>query len=220
VANALRYFVGFDLGQISDYTAIAVLRRPRVPTGTTRELRRPAYELPYLERLPLGTSYPEVVQHMLRLLNTPELRGCFFVVDQTGVGRPVVDMLSERMQNQVTCSFAPITITAGHHVTPSGGLGLHVPKKELVGVLQVLLQSRRLHIARSLPHAATLVRELENFRVKITAARNEVYEAWREGAHDDLVLATALAAWCAEKGLPPLIDPPAMPRHTHVGARR
>jgi hypothetical protein len=109
-------------------------------------------------------------------------------------------MLVDGLRGQVTCKFAPITITSGHQVSVENGL--HVPKKELVGVLQVLLQTRRLHIARELPDAATLVRELENFRVKITAARNEVFEAWREGAHDDLVLATGMAAWCGEKGLP------------------
>jgi hypothetical protein len=70
-----------------------------------------------------------------------------------------------------------------------------------VSALQLLLQSRRLHIARSLEHAATLVKELENFRVKITAAARETYEAWREGQHDDLVLAAALAAWMGEETL-------------------
>jgi hypothetical protein len=40
-----------------------------------------------------------------------------------------------------------------------------VPKKELVAAVQVLLQSKRLHVARSLPDAPVLVRELENFKV-------------------------------------------------------
>ena len=43
--------------------------------------------------------------------------------------------------------------------------------------------------------------ELLNFRYKITQASNLTYEAWREGAHDDLVLALSLAVWEAEKGL-------------------
>ncbi len=196
-----RYFVGLDLGQVSDYTAIAVLSRPVVHDGTPPQLRRPPYDVPHLERLALGTPYPEVVERVRNLLTTPALHGCVLAVDQTGVGRAVVDMLADGLRNRVTCKFAPITITAGHQVSVENGL--HVPKKELVGVLQVLLQSRRLHVARELPDAATLVRELENFRVKITAARNEVFEAWRENAHDDLVLATGLAAWCGEKGLPP-----------------
>lgn len=43
--------------------------------------------------------------------------------------------------------------------------------------------------------------ELEAFRVKVTASANETFGAWRERDHDDLVLATALAAWAGEEGL-------------------
>jgi hypothetical protein len=50
-----------------------------------------------------------------------------------------------------------------------------------------------------LAHAETLETELQNFRVKITAAANETFGAWRERDHDDLVLALALAVWHAEK---------------------
>jgi hypothetical protein len=70
------------------------------------------------------------------------------------------------------------------------------------------LQTRRLHIASGLAEAPLLVKELENFRVHVTLARNESPESWREGQHDDLVLAAALAAWMGERALPPLEDPP------------
>jgi hypothetical protein len=76
-----------------------------------------------------------------------------------------------------------------------------VPKKELVGVLQVLLQSRRLQVARSLANAAVLVKELEAFRVKITTSAHETFEAWRERDHDDLLLAAGMAAWVGERGV-------------------
>src|SRR5262249_43592397 len=111
-----------------------------------------------------------------------------------GVGRAVVDMI-RRARPRAT--IRPITITAGHDVAPDGA-GWHVPKKELVSVLQVLLQSHRLQVARVLPLASKLVKELESFRVKITAHANETFEAWRERDHDDLVLAVALAAWVGE----------------------
>ena len=42
--------------------------------------------------------------------------------------------------------------------------------------------------------------KLQAFRVKVTAAGNETFEAWRKRDHDDLVLAVACAAWLAEKG--------------------
>ena len=45
-----------------------------------------------------------------------------------------------------------------------------------------------------------LVRELLDFKVKITAAANETFGNFREGTHDDLVLAVAIAAWEGERG--------------------
>ena len=195
-----RMFVGLDLGQVSDYSALVIMERPVWHPRTLHD-PKPVYAVRHLYRFPLGTSYPDVVQEMYRLLSQPELRDCVFTVDQTGVGRAVVDLISHELGNKVTCLFAPITITAGHAVASGNGTGYHVPKKELVSTVQVLLQARRLQIASGLEHAETLVRELQNFKVKITLARNETFEAWREGVHDDLVLSLALAAWCGERAL-------------------
>jgi hypothetical protein len=62
-----------------------------------------------------------------------------------------------------------------------------------------LLQSCRIKVARALPDAALLVKELENFKLKVTESAKETFEAWREGDHDDLVMACATAAWEAER---------------------
>jgi hypothetical protein len=43
--------------------------------------------------------------------------------------------------------------------------------------------------------------DLLNFKVKVTAAAHETFSA-REGAHDDLVLAVAVAAWLGEHPVP------------------
>ena len=198
----VRHFVGLDLGQAQDFTALAVLSRPKVTGREPPGARQPPYAVPHLHRFPLGTPYPQMVGAVVGLLRTPPLPGCIFVVDQTGVGRPVVDMLTDAMEGRVTCSFVPITITGGHEVTQSDRGQLRVPKKELVAGLQVLLQTRRLKISAGLPEAATLVRELETFRVKVTESAHETFGAWREGQHDDLVLAVALAAWMGERCLP------------------
>jgi hypothetical protein len=55
-------------------------------------------------------------------------------------------------------------------------------------------------VAQVLPEAGGLVRELLTFQLKITAAAHDIYGAWRESAHDDLVLAVALACWYWEQG--------------------
>jgi hypothetical protein len=98
-----------------------------------------------------------------------------------------------------------ITITGGSEVTRNGG-NFKVPKRDLVTNLQVLFQAGRLRVAEGLPEARTLINELLNFRVKITANAHDTYEAWREGTHDDLVLAVALACWYGERNKSSFLD--------------
>ncbi|HVK09898.1 MAG TPA: hypothetical protein VM597_14100, partial [Gemmataceae bacterium] len=157
----MRPFVGLDLGQAQDYTALAVLTRPRLMGGERRDALKPPYAVPHLQRFPLGTPYPRIVEQVVDLLRTPQLRHAFLVADQTGVGRAVVDILTEALDGNGTCQFCQVTITAGHEVTLSEAGRFRVPKRELVGVLQVLLPTRRLRIAQALPEAAILAKELE-----------------------------------------------------------
>lgn len=190
----MEFFVGVDLGQMSDFTAYAVLQRFHMPHPQSRRLEY-AFDVPHLHRFPLGTPYPVIVEHIRDLMTKPPLGGrSVLVVDGTGVGRPVVDMFQEVMLNPVD-----ITITCGTEVTRGkSSLSFNVPKRDLVSVCSVLLQNRRLRIAAALEHAETLKNELLNFKVKITLQGNDTYGAeapWREGNHDDLVLATGVGAW-------------------------
>src|SRR5207253_3131472 len=91
----------------------------------------------------------------------------------------------------------PVTITGGD-APRWDGRSAWVPKKDLVGAVQATLQSGRLKVVPMLVLAETLRRELLDFQVKVTLAAHEQFGAWREGAHDDLVLAVALAAWLGE----------------------
>ena len=201
IQPAVRHFVGLDLGQPHEFTALAVLERPLASAADLLAGSRPAYALRHLRRFPLGTPYPAVMQAVVSLLGSARLSDPTLVVDQTGVGHAVVGMLAEALRGRVACLFFPVTLTAGQAVTGGEDGVLHVPKRELVGTLQVLLQTRRLQVSRSLPDAVVLVQELENFRTKVTAARQETLESWREGRHDDLVLAVAVAAWLGEQAL-------------------
>lgn len=149
----------------------------------------------HLQRYPLGTSYPEIVEGVKTMLATRPLldRPTALVADATGVGAGVVDMFV-----QAGLSPIPVTIHGGDKVNraPDGSGALRVPKRDLIGAAQVLLQSGRLKIARQLPEAETLRTELQNFRIRIDPkTSHDSYSAWREADHDDLVLATSLAAW-------------------------
>ncbi len=218
------FILGVDLGQAQDYTALTILERTRIDTGKTE--RRPGspsvsyfgnspvstapfdwsqpvyehhYQAQYLERLALGTPYPAQVARIKALsdrLKTDTNTPPYLVVDQTGVGRPVVDMLRAAELSPVA-----VTITGGDAVSRDGQ-DYRVPKRDLVSVVQVLLQSDRLKIARALPEASTLTSELLAFKVSINLRGHDSYGndagQWRENPHDDLVLAVALACWYGE----------------------
>jgi hypothetical protein len=191
----VRYFTGVDLGQAQDYTALAVLERRKVIVPGAGQRRVSHYAVRYLERFPLGTSYTSICNRLLRLFQQEPLTGSIMGVDQTGVGRPVLDMLR---RSGIRAAIQAVTITGGYKASEDSYGGFLVPKRELVTTLQVVLQSHRIQIASTLPEAKVLNRELLNFQVKISSAANETFGVWREGAHDDLVLAVALAAWRGE----------------------
>jgi hypothetical protein len=185
------YFAGLDLGQAHDYTALAILERPRIGYGEPA----PVYAVRHLQRFQLGTPYPAIVADVRAILTRPPLNAApvFLAVDKTGCGAAVCDLIRPALP-----FMAAVTITGGQQAGVGPG-GFNVPKVDLVSTMQVLLQARRLRVAQGLPAAQLLLHELQNFRVKINVATgSESFEAWREKDHDDLVLAVALAAWLGE----------------------
>lgn len=175
-----RYTVGLDLGQAQDYSALVVMEHDGGRSDAVD-----------IRRWPLATPYPAIVADVGALLALPALAAAALVVDGTGVGRGVVDMF----RASGTRRLVPVLITAGAHAHQDEHGYWLVPKKELVGAVQVGLQTGKLKIAASLNHARLLLNELVQFQAKITDAANVVTGAWREGQHDDLVLALALAQW-------------------------
>ncbi|MBT9156275.1 MAG: hypothetical protein DDT37_01260 [Firmicutes bacterium] len=197
-----RFCIGLDLGQAQDYTAIAVVERVQEGGVWHCHLR-------HIERFPLGTSYPAIVERVTAMTKAePFARNVVLVVDKTGVGAPVVDMFEG-----VGVRLEAVTITGGDTVTREAD-GYRVPKRDLVSVLQVLLQSERLKIAAGLSLTKMLQAELLNFKVKINIqTAHDSYGAWREGEHDDIVIAAALACWWVEHQARPV--PEAVARLFH-----
>jgi hypothetical protein len=204
------HVIGVDPGQAVDRTAIAVVRVvPPVFDGdavadhlamTPEERptrRRSELELVHLERLPLHTLYPDIARRVRGLLQHPDLAGAELVLDLTGVGRPTNDIFRD-------AGLWPIgvTITAGHEETEvQHGRYYHVPKLTLVSRVQSLLHERRLLIHKDLPDTPALIGELQDFRAQVSDSGRWTFGA-RAGAHDDLVLALALACWRASRPPP------------------
>jgi hypothetical protein len=182
------FYIGLDLGQSQDYTALAIAEKLEANKVIYHQIR-------YIQRYALGTTYPQITHSIKELMQKPPLLGkSMLIADATGVGRPVIDMMRKD-----GVSLVPVTITSGSEVKFDGIGGWNVPKRDLVSTVQVLLQNGRVKFASSLPDLQILVDELLNFRIKISQAGKDTYEAWREGAHDDLVLALALALWYSER---------------------
>ncbi len=179
----MRYHVGVDLGQMSDYTAICVVEE-------TLE----GMHVRHLERF-RHLLYPDVADYVEGLMETPQLRGeADLIIDATGVGPAVTDIFSKRGR-----AFKAVKIHGGDAESKSDGV-YRVPKRNLVSALQAALQTDKLKIASSLELASVLKEELLNFKIKVNIATgHDSYEAWRERDHDDLVLAAAMAVWGAQK---------------------
>jgi hypothetical protein len=209
------YVVGVDLGQARDPTAIVVVEVVwghwqwnawRKRQEITYDVENYRYHVVHLERMPLGTSYPAIAEHIQDLMDAIPQQGkgsldmwgdaetrVWLAVDATGVGRPVLDMLR-------TSGLKPVAITihGGDEVHSEGG-GFSVPKRDLISAIQVKLQQKRLKFAAGLSGVHILTQELLNFRYRISDKGHDSYGAWREGQHDDMVLALACACWYAER---------------------
>ena len=182
-----RFVLGVDIGQAHDYTALVILER----AGTELHAR-------HLERLPLNTSYPNQVERVADLVDSPELgRNVLVAVDGTGVGRAVTDLLRTALK-PLQAPLVSITITGGVATTRAGSRW-SVPKRDLVAAAQVALQTKRLKIAAALPTAQLLVDELTAYRVKVSDEGHDTYGNGREAPNDDLVLATAIATYVATR---------------------
>jgi hypothetical protein len=87
--------VGIDVGQKVDPTAIVVAEATRPAAhGETR------YTARTIQRLPLGTSYPEVGRTLASLVLALHARGIEkprLMLDATGCGLPVCDTLREAL---------------------------------------------------------------------------------------------------------------------------
>lgn len=184
--------LGLDLGKMNDFTALSGLEvRGDKAKERTAHCR-------HLFRYKLGTSYPKIVASVRELCSREPLRSNkpWLAIDGTGVGSAVVDLFR---QTPINAHIRPIVIHGGDNHTYEDGI-YRVPKRELVGCVQVALQTRRLKIADELPDVGIVTQELQNFEVEIKDSGHDSYEA-RAGQHDDYVLSIAIAMWLAQNGI-------------------
>jgi hypothetical protein len=184
------YYLGLDLGQKRDHSAVAVVER----IDHRRAFQSTAFErlnVRYVERMPLGTPYPKIVERVREIVQSDALYGdCALAVDATGVGAPVVDMLRAA---RLGCDLSAVVITGGDRAASSGS----VPKRDLMAGMLLLLENGQLKIGK-LKEGARLMRELTDVRMSVGTTGRVRMGADGSGEHDDLVIALALACWRAK----------------------
>jgi hypothetical protein len=209
------YFLGIDLGQRADHSAVAVLEEAvwveddwgwefNIPNERTGEERK----------LLTGWVSPDVMTHHQLLtakrLNltcgrppNPPLRVRF--IKRYPLQSPYHDVVDDirsmlRRPPLSTTDVAAVMDlgaagTAVLEMFRQAGLQDVVPVFILAQTPQENVRSKRkLEISPILPHARIVEEELRAFTGKVSEAGHDRYEG-REREHDDLVLALSLATW-------------------------
>ena len=191
----IKYFAGLDIGQLSDYTALAIMERIHKYEDHLDRETEVERRLVHLDRFELGTPYPEVVERLGDFFRKPPLAGrTRLAVDATGVGLAVFqDLKKARLQVR---EVLPVLITAGQQVNYEGGIW-RVPKRDLVHPLRVRFEEKSIKIPRGLDHLEALTEELVGYEMRVNqkTGHDTYANDPRETPLDDLVLATALAYW-------------------------
>ncbi|MEJ5369936.1 MAG: hypothetical protein WHT08_16605 [Bryobacteraceae bacterium] len=193
------FFYGLDLGRRHDPSALVLLERFALPDPcpdpvTFEPRSRTVLRLRFAHRFPLGLPYLDLLRRLPELLSFPGTPPWpvhpghparpwrTLVVDASGVGAPVVEMLRRL---PLEARILPITITSGRHPASDPHGGQLVPRRDLLSRLRILLESGVLRIPRSLPARKQILEELSRLSDNPGSS------------HDDLALALALAAWPA-----------------------
>ncbi|MCL2366652.1 MAG: hypothetical protein FWC75_06340 [Oscillospiraceae bacterium] len=194
------FFISLDLAKTNDYSALAIVERcmqypDRRGAHWSQRYIQPypkEFYLRHLERIAPGTTYPEILDKIKLIYESPELSECerALIIGFSGVGQPVWDM----MQNDgFRHRLNGILIASGDEVTREH-LIYRVPKQDLIAATQIELQKGTLRFAKDVPEAETLAHELSNFDIM-------QHEVHREGANDGIVLALAMAIWAGTQQL-------------------
>ena len=198
-----RVTVGVDIGQKVDPTAVAIVEAED-RDGVEHYLVR------QVQRAPLGTPYDEIVPWIaegVRETQSMADGSVLLMVDATGVGLPVVDLLCQASGNPEPL---PVYFTSGDRVTVTGDPGpgirdlskrdarkpgdikVSIGKGALVSRVQALLNNGRIVMLRDDPAVAEMVEELLVYEIK-PSGDNDLFGAFEVGTHDDLVTALGLA---------------------------
>jgi hypothetical protein len=185
VNKANRFALGLDLGRSVDYTVLAIATFSLQDAAVLRKI----------ERLPLGTTYPKIVDYVILVMKILQEKGeiVSFVWDATGPNvRGFNDFMVEALEKNGFSSvpYQPMVLTGGITGT----------KLEIISNMRFLFETRQLHF--EYPDSDTgrreidaLIEEMRNYEDRRTSPSSDDTSlgVFKTGKHDDMVTACAFA---------------------------
>lgn len=216
VALDKEYICSVDIAKKRDYTTIQIYRDAKSTIHHPEESGRPDQIVSFLDLVYQAKlqaiRYTEQARIVYDLLNRVKmLHNTQLLVDGTGVGEAVVDIMRETGLNPL-----PIVFTGGSSVRAvyeefgkvfGGGNSqtfsraqilkeMHVPKEDLVHAGMLMIQQNRLRLAAHLQHEDDFKRQMESFKGKVNEATgHRKFENESDDIHDDFVVTFLMAAW-------------------------
>lgn len=209
----------WDPAQKRDFTSGFIVKRtPEIVNGSSL-IQSPDRVRVYADIVAIdkfnNITYPRIADIIESRIGHKDLKhSCDLLVDGTGVGAALVDLLRDKDLRPI-----PIVFTGGGAVrevtTPFGTIfknspgqlcplkvirELHVPKADLVAAGKLLLEQGRVRVAEGLRWGQDFKDQLLAFRGKVNEKGRAKYEADSEEDHDDMVVCFLMAAWWILRG--------------------
>ena len=198
-----RFWLGVDLAQAQDWTALVVVKDECLPTwnGGAQVLGERQRTIVFADKF-RAVAYPDVVSHVIATMARQPLTGrTQLVIDATGLGRVVSDLFAE-----ARIEHTAIQIVVGQEWRRRDRF-VNVGKHALLECLSVRFAARELALSAGLALRDDLMAELETFRLETTRAGQPVITQGQAGHHHgDLSIATACAVFASEHLVPGLIE--------------
>jgi len=186
------YFLGLDLGRKQDHSALVIVERSLRALNTRYVDAYTKWEsfisVRYAKQWKLGTAYGKVAAEVGEIFRKVETLGrTVLVFDQTGVGDAVDEMIREHLRGM---SVEGVVLT-------------QELKRDMYAALETSLEQGRLKIAEGCQASRELRQELLTVEIR-RIGYGYKYGAFEKDAHDDLVMALAIACWRERIGSRPI----------------
>lgn len=188
------YFLGLDLGRKQDHSALVIVERSLRAMNTRYIDAYTKWEsflsVRYAKQWKLGTAYGDVAKEVGTIFKKVEALGrSVLVFDQTGVGDAVFEMIREHLRGS---NVEGVVIT-------------HELKRDMYAAIETNLEQEKLKIPEDCHASRELKQELLTVEIRRVGFGYK-YGAFDKDAHDDLVMALALACWrerIGQRGIAP-----------------